>query len=255
MTGAPAQPASLLSLSAVSKSHWRGSHEIPTLRDVSFDLNAGDFAAVLGDRRMGKTTLLRIVAGLEAPDAGTVAFRGKPMRSMSDAKRAELWCNDLACVWSGATWPARRVLDTVTVPLLAGRIARREARRRAHEELDRWDVGESANAQMHELSDAERQRVAFAEALVRRPRVLLADDPTDTLNLMERNHALANLQRVVREERIAVLMTATDASGAVGINRLLLLVGNGELREAQSLQPAPVIPLPTRSSPARTGDA
>ena len=124
-----------------------------------------------------------------------------------------------------------------------------------HEELERWDVGEAADAQMHELSDAERQRVAFAEALVRRPRVLLADDPTETLNLMERNHALANLQRVVREERIAVLMTRDGRSGAVGINRLLLLVGNGELREAQSLQPAPGHPAAHSSSQARTRDA
>jgi len=89
---------------------------------------------------------------------------------------------------------------------------------------------------------------------VRRPRVLLADDPTETLNLMERNQVLANLQRVVREERIAVLITATDASGAAGINRLLVLVGNGELREAQSPHAAPVVPLPTRTQ-ARTGDA
>lgn len=244
----------LLSFSGVGKSHWRGAHEIPTLRDVSFGLEEGDFAAVLGDRRTGKTTLLRIAAGIEPPDAGVVAFGDRVLAGMSDARRAELWSRDLGCVWSGATWSARRVLDTVTVPLLGGRLTRREARRRACEELDRWDVGDASGAMMHELSDAERQRVGFAEALVRRPRVLLADDPTETLNLMERNHVLANLQRVVREQRIAVLMTATDASGAVGINRLLVLVGNGELREAQATPPAPVVPLPTRSQ-ARAGDA
>ncbi|HMJ01376.1 MAG TPA: ATP-binding cassette domain-containing protein [Conexibacter sp.] len=244
----------LLELAGVGKRHWRGSRAIPVLHDVSFTLEAGDFAAVLGDRRMGKTTLLRIAAGIDAPDEGTVSFRGRPVAGMRDAKRAELWRNEVACVWSGASWPTRKVLDTVTVPLLGSGVTRREARRRASEELARWDIGEAAGAKLHELSDAELQRVAFAEALVRRPKVLLADDPTETLNLMERNHVLANLQRVVREERIAVLISATDASGAAGINRLLVLVGNGELREAQTLQPAPVIPLPSRSQ-ARTGDA
>jgi ABC-type lipoprotein export system ATPase subunit len=243
----------LLSLSGVSKSHWRGSRPIPVLQDVSFALQAGDFAAILGDRRMGKTTLLRIAAGIDAPDEGEVAFDGRHLRGMSDAKRAELWRSELACVWNGATWPARKVLDTVTVPLLGSGITRRDARRRASEELSRWDIGDAVGAMLHELSDAELLRVAFAEALVRRPRVLLADDPTETLNLMERNHVLANLQRVVREERIAVLISATDASGAAGINRLLVLVGNGELREAQS-HSAPVVPLPTRTQ-ARTGDA
>lgn len=244
----------LLEFAAVAKRHWRGSRAIEVLRDVSFALDAGDFAAVLGDRGMGKTTLLRVAAGIDSPDAGVVSFAGRPVAEMSDAKRAELWRSDLACVWSGTPWPARKVLDTVTVPLLGSGMTRREARRRASEELARWDVGEAAGAMLHELSDAEQLRVAFAEALVRRPRVLLADDPTETLNLMERNHVLANLQRIVREERIAVLISATDASGAAGINRLLILVGNGELREAQTLQPAPVVPLPSRSQ-ARTGDA
>lgn len=246
--------SALLSLSGVSKSHWRGARAIPVLRDVSFALEAGDFAAVLGDRRMGKTTLLRIAAGIDVPDEGEVCFTGRSLASMPDGKRAELWRSELACVWSGSTWPTRKVLDTVTVPLLGSGVTRREARRRASDELARWDIGDAAGAMLHELSDAELQRVAFAEALVRRPRVLLADDPTETLNLMERNHVLANLQRVVRDERIAVLISATDASGAAGINRLLVLVGNGELREAQTLQPAPVIPLPIRSS-VRSRDA
>jgi putative ABC transport system ATP-binding protein len=244
----------LLSLSGVSKSHWRGSRPIPVLREVSFALHAGDFAAILGDRRMGKTTLLRIAAGIDAPDEGEVAFAGRSLRSMSDAKRADLWASELTGVWSGAAWPARKVLDIVSVPLLGRGMKRRNARRRASEELARWDVGDAEGAVPHELSDAELLRVAFAEALVRRPRVLLADDPTETLNLMERNHVLANLQRVVREERISVLISATDASGAAGINRLLVLVGNGELREAQSPHSAPVVRLPTRTQ-ARTGDA
>jgi putative ABC transport system ATP-binding protein len=241
---------SLLSLSEVSKSHWRGSQAILVLREVSFALDAGDFAAVLGDRRMGKTTLLRIAAGIDPPDAGEVAFAGRAVTRMSDGARARLWSSELACVWNGAARPARKVLDTVTVPLLGSGIKRRDARRRASEELARWDIGDTQGAMLHELSDAERLRVAFAEALVRRPRVLLADDPTETLNLMERNHMLANLQRVVREERIAVLISATDASGAAGINRLLVLVGNGELREARSPHGADVVPLPARSHAA-----
>ncbi len=246
--------SALLAFAGVGKSHWRGARPIPVLRDVSFALGPGDFAAVLGDRRMGKTTLLRIAAGVERPDEGEVTVAGRSLSGLSDGGRAELWQRDVGCVWSGAQWPARTMLDTVCVPLLGRGMTRRQARRRASQELARWEVGDAAGAMPHELSDAELLRVGFAEALVRRPRVLLADDPTETLNLIERNRVLAHLQRIARDERLAVLISATDASGAAGVNRLLVLVGNGELREAQTIEPAPVIPLPTRRQ-ASAGDA
>jgi ABC-type lipoprotein export system ATPase subunit len=236
-----------LAFEGVSKSYWRGEREILVLRDVSFRLEPGDFAAVLGDRRAGKTTLLRIAAGLDMADQGSVTFRGQPFDGMSDRRRAELWNGELACVWGGRVWTARRVIDAVSVPLLGAGASPRRARRLAYEELRRWDVHDAANALLHQLSDAERQRVAFAHALVRRPSVLLADDPTETLNIMERNHVLARLQRAVHDDRMAVLTTTTDASGAAGINRLLALRGDGELLEAQSLQPAPVVPLRSRT--------
>lgn len=238
---------SVLSLDGVGKSYWRGEREIAVLRDVSFRLDAGDFAAVLGDRRTGKTTLLRIAGGLDPADRGSVAYRGRRFDRMTDRERSALWNGELARVWSGSGWAARRVIDAVSVPLLGAGLSPRRARRQAYEELRRWDVSDAADAMIHQLSDAERQRVAFAHALVRRPSVLLADDPTETLNMVERNHVLGNLKRAVRDEGMAVLMTTTDASGAAGINRLLVLVGNGELREAQSLQPAPVVPLRSRS--------
>jgi ABC-type lipoprotein export system ATPase subunit len=243
------EPTSLLSLTDVSKSYWNGTQRVDTLRDVSFALRAGDFAAVLGERGTGKTALLRVAAGIEAPDSGTVCFENEPIASMSDSRRATLWSQSLAIVLNDWKWPARSVLDTVTVPLLGGSLTRREARRRAYAELQRWEVHDVAEAAIHKLSSAQRRRVALAHALVRRPRVLLADDPTETLNLLERNHVLAHLQQVVREERIAVLMTTTDASGAAGTNRMLYFVTDGVIREADAPAQASVVPLP------RLGDA
>lgn len=233
----------LLAFSGVSKSYWRGAHEIVVLRDVSFEIAPGDFAAVLADRRSGKTTLLEIAAGFARPDAGTVSYDGRPLSEMGDSEQARLRRDVIGCVWTVERWAARHVLDIVSIPLLLGGLSRTQAKRRAADELRRWEVGDVVTATIDELSDVERQRVAFARALVRRPRVLLADNPTETLNLIERNHILAQLQRVVREERIAVLITASDASGAVGLNRMFNMVGNGEVREADALTPAPVVPL------------
>lgn len=243
------EPVPLLSLDGVSKSYWTGAHRVDTLRDVSFALRAGDFAAVQGERDSGKTTLLRVASGVEAPDAGTVSYEGEPIASMSDARRSTLWNTSLALVLDGWKWPARTAVDTVAIAPLAAGMTRREARRVAHAELKRWEIQDAAESSFHELSNVKRRRVALAAALVRRPRVLLADDPTETLNMMERNHVLAHLQQLVREERIAVLMTTTDVSGAAGTNRQLYLIGNGGIREAEQPTRARVIPLP------RTGDA
>jgi putative ABC transport system ATP-binding protein len=243
------KPVPLLSLDGVSKSYWSGTHRVDTLRNVSFALRAGDFAAVQGERDSGKTTLLRIASGVEMPDVGTVSYEGVPITAMSDSTRSTLWNTSLALVLDGWKWPARTALDTVMVPLLGAGMTRREARRRAYVEMQRWVIHDAADAGYHELSNVKRRRVALANALVRRPRVLLADDPTETLNIMERNHVLAHLQQVVREEGIAVLMTTTDMSGAAGTNRQLYLIGNGEICEAEQPTRAPVIPLP------RTGDA
>jgi ABC-type lipoprotein export system ATPase subunit len=212
----------VLSLIGVTKGYVRGVREVAVLKDVSLDLNPGDFACVLGSAGDGKTTLLEVAAGFQSPDRGRVLFDGKDLSRLSERAFSRLRAKDIGCVVNrSAPVLADSVLDHVALPLLSSGRRRKLANRAAAEMLER--VG-----------------VALAQACVRSPRLLVADELTDTLDMPERNSILGILQSFAREG-VAVLITASDGNGAVGCNRLLSL-SRGRLIEAEprpSEAPAP----------------
>ncbi len=244
----------LLSLIGVTKRYLRGVREVVVLNGASLDLQAGDFACVLGGASEGKTTLLEIAAGLTVPDEGRVLFDGRDLSQLNDTARTLLRRSEMVPVLNrSAPVLADTVRDHVAMPLLSAGWRRPRANRAAAEMLDRVRMGDQIDSSMHSLSRAERARVALANACVRSPRLLLADELTDTLNMAERNAVLGLLQGFAREG-MAVLLTAGDPHGAVGSNRLLSLSG-GRLIEAEQRptstpapesEPAEVVPLHAR---------
>lgn len=244
----------LLSLVGVSKRYWRGVREIAVLRDVSFELRRGDFACVMGGAETGKTTLLEVASGMARPDGGHVIFDGRDIAAMNEAQLVQLRRFDIACVWNQSmpTVVSESVIQHVALPLWSAGVGVRRARREAAKMIERVGAADYADAPVPSLSTAQRTRVALAQACVRQPKLLVADELTDTLNLIERNALLGLLQSFV-QDGITVLMTAADGHGAVGANRLFLL-SDGQLQEPRQVvegtQPAPpagdVVPFPPR---------
>jgi ABC-type lipoprotein export system ATPase subunit len=220
----------LLALERVRKSYWRGRHELVVLDDVSFELDAGELVAIFGQRASGKTTLLRIAAGIESPDAGIVRFEDRDLATLRHPPR-------LAGLHARIGWVRRAgpliasmdMLDYVALPLLGG-AHHREAHRRATRALEDVGASELARATWHELSDAERTLVMIAQAIVRRPALLLADDPTATLGIEERETVLALLRSTAEATGAAVLMTAPDVPDMLRSHRVMSL-SDGELIE------------------------
>ena len=178
---------SLLSLTDVGKSFWRGTVRVEVLRRVSLELAPGDFVAVWGSLGSGKSTLLRIAAGLDRPDQGEVRVDGRPIselprRDLQHLRRQEVGFADR----SGPFERELTALDHVAFPLM-GTMRRAEASRRAMEALRQLGLEPACGTlRWRELTDGERTLVSIAHAIVRRPKLLLVDDPTSNLGLHER---------------------------------------------------------------------
>ena len=210
----------LLALDHVSKTYYRGGrHRLPILRDVNLHVDAGEIAAIIADPTAGKTTLLRIAAALEPPDTGTVQLAGEPLRATNDP--------DPRIALVTRTPPPREtaglpVVDFVALGLM-DRLPTREARRRTDEILDAFDLLPLARATWPELSDVERTLIRVAQAVVRRPALLLLDDPVLGLGIAHAETVLAQLRNAVRRHATATLMTVAHPSEAQHADTVLTL--------------------------------
>lgn len=236
----------LLALEHVRKSYWRGRHEVVVLDGVSLELDAGDFAAVFGQRASGKTTLLRVAAGIESPDAGTVRFGGADHAVRRPPAR--IAALDPSIGWmrrSGPLIASMEMLDYVALPLFRT-LPHREAHRVATRVLNDVGAKDLAHATWGALSDAERTLVMLAQATIRRPLLLLADDPTVSLGLEERESILRLLRTVAEAGGMAVLMTVPEIPDMLGAHQVMSLSG-GELIRSTPRPRGQVIELRRRS--------
>ena len=157
---------------------------------------------------------------------------------MSQRELAAHRLTNVGCVW--ATWQSVvgfRVRDHVALPLLAAGLSRKKAQQRGVAMLAKLEIDELSDAQLDELSDGERVRVALAHALIRDPRLLLVDEPVSALALVERDEILAILQKLATEDAIAVISTATEAAQVMRAERVLA-INDGRLLDHD----APVAP-------------
>jgi ABC-type lipoprotein export system ATPase subunit len=245
----------LLSFKEVGKSYWRGDSEVRVLRDVSLDVRAGEFVAVWGTRGAGKTTLLKLAARLESPDSGTVCFNGSDLAACSEAQHSRLMLEQIG--WVRRTGPKSnlRMLDYVALPLLAEH-GRRQAYLRAGEAIERVGVSTHADQRWESLCDGERALIGIAHGIARAPRLLLVDDPTANLDVLERERVATLLRSLADEEAIAVLMAVPDMPAAMRAHQIVSL-GGGRLAHSaspselphSSSEPAKVIHLHGRQQP------
>jgi ABC-type lipoprotein export system ATPase subunit len=227
----------LLSVEHVGKTHWVGPYEKRVLVDVSLAMHAGDLFGVWGAQRSGKSTLLRVAAGLEQPDAGTVRFDGEDLATLPKARRDRLRLSAIGLVrGEGPQSSAFTVLQYVAMPLL-DRFKRRDALDRALATLQRVDVAECRDARWSKLSDAEQTLVDLAHGLARRPRLLLVDNPTAKLDTLQQQEVMSLLRRVAAEERVAVLVTSS------------VLAAVTEAHEAFTLSDGRLLPITDASRP------
>ena len=168
----------------VTKSYGAGAAKTQVLRGVSFDVDGGEFVALVGQSGSGKSTLLNIIGGLDQPDAGEVEVLGIDTLRSSDAKRAQLRNQSIGFVFQAFNLLDHlTVLGNVTLPASFAKAAKRRSERRGREALRRSrPVVDFARRRPGELSGGQKQRVAIARALFGSPQLLLCDEPTGNLD-------------------------------------------------------------------------
>ncbi len=234
---------SLLELCHVHKRFGQRPASI-VLEDVSVAIDDGELAVVWGLRGCGRSTLLRIAAGIEPPDGGTVRFDGVELSSegrLARAGRRQLgtgvaYCQRMLRATEGVT-----ALEHATIGPLSHWVPARRARQRALAALTRAEARHCERMRASELSSAEAVRVAIARALALQPKLIVIDDPTAGVDLADRDGILA-LIRSLADEGVAVLASTAESTGLSEADAAYTL-GGGRLRGGAGRQPAPVIPL------------
>jgi ABC-type lipoprotein export system ATPase subunit len=229
---------SLLALEDVCKRYSNGgSRERVALHDVSFELEPGELVSVWGRRRSGRSTLLRLAAGIEAPDSGSVRFEGRAVSGRGTRALDQLcYCRKTFRPSEG-----QLVLDQLVIGQLSRGVSPSQACSRASEALKRAGVERCRSLRPAELDGAEAVRVAIARTLVRQPKLIVIDEPAIGIDLLARDGVL-RLLRSLADDGIAVLASTGDATGLSSADRALAL-SEGELDGTLVPQRASVIPL------------
>ncbi len=241
----------LLSFANVGKRFPDGGREITVLDGVSFEVQRGTFVGLYGGRRTGKSTLLRLAAGIEAPDTGTVRFQGRALVEMTGAQRVRLLRGALAFMACGDWRPnlGESVVDHVAMSLGSDGLTVRDARRRALGALDLVGLSATSGSEPADsLSLSERTLVMLARALVREPGLLLVDEPAVMPNLGDRGR-FYRLLRELASERAMGLLVVSEEIGALQGADVLMSISDGSLCSTE--EQGTVVPLPRRApSPA-----
>jgi ABC-type lipoprotein export system ATPase subunit len=221
----------LLSFLNVTKRYPDGGREVVVLDRVSLSIEPKASVGVYGSRRSGKSTLLRLAAGIAPPDSGSVSFGGRDMAQMTSAERGRLLRGAIAFMRADdwRTNPGESVVDHVATSLGSQGLTMREARHRALGILEQVGVGVTAAMQpTASLSLTERASVMLARALARDPRLLVLDEPAAMPNLGDRDR-FHKLLRAVARQRGTALLVASEEMSALGGFDVLMSITEGEL--------------------------
>lgn len=209
-----------------------GSSTLQVLRGVNLAVRPSERLAIIGASGSGKTTLLQIMGGLDEPTEGGVLVNGAPMHGTNETAKGELRNKYIGFIYQfHHLLPEFTAEENVAMPLLIRREPKPEALRKARDLLGRVGLGERLTHKPGELSGGERQRAAVARALITRPQLVLADEPTGNLDAGNGEHVLKLMLELNEELQTSLIIVTHDHSIAERMDRILVLE-DGVLKES-----------------------
>jgi putative ABC transport system ATP-binding protein len=219
----------LIQVEGLFKFFQTSDGKIPVLRDVSFQVDPGEFVCVMGPSGSGKTTLLHILSGLDAPSAGSVSLRGNDLQKMSDRERTLERRATIGYVFQFFNLLTNlNVMENIGLPLSIQGVHPSEKKQELTALLERFGIGGKEKSFPHQLSGGEMQRASIARALAGGQPLLLCDEPTGNLSQKAGLGVMQTLRRVCDEDDRTVLLVTHNPRDATFADRVLFLV-DGEL--------------------------
>jgi putative ABC transport system ATP-binding protein len=196
--------------------------DLEVVKNVSLAINAGEFACLVGKSGCGKTTLLSLLSGLEKPTKGRVILNGKEINGASEDELALFRRENVGFIFQSFNLiPTLSAWENVALPLFPLKITNEERRKRATGLLDKMELGHRLEHLPSALSGGEKQRVAIARALINNPKIIFADEPTGNLDSSTGEAIMDILEKLHRDEGVAILMVTHEAELAKAANRVI----------------------------------
>ena len=220
----------ILDLRGICKEYHQGKMVVPVLKNVSFQMEEGEYVAIMGPSGSGKSTLMNIIGCLDQATSGQVILDGKDISHCTENEMSDIRLRKIGFVFqSFHLLPRQSALMNVEMPLQYAHVPKKERRERALRALERVGLADRVNFQPNQLSGGQMQRVAIARAMVNNPKLLLADEPTGALDSKSGAQVMELFQKL-NEEGVSVLMITHDAEIAEHAGRTVL-IRDGELQE------------------------
>lgn len=220
----------MLSLRNIAKWHPTGSGRTYVLRNINLDVQAGEFISIMGPSGSGKSTLLNILGMLEEPSEGTYEFMGQPVHSLKERQRTQLYKEHI-----GFVFQAYHLIDELTVyenietPLIYQNVKSAERSAIVADVLDRFQIVGKKDLFPAQLSGGQQQLVGIARALIAKPKLLLADEPTGNLNSKQGQQIMETFRQLNREDGVTIIqVTHSETNAAYGSRIIHLLDGQIE---------------------------
>ena len=199
---------SLIRLEKISRRYQMGAETVHALREVSVEIQRGEYVAIMGPSGSGKSTLMNLVGCLDSPTSGRYELNGTDVSQMDDNHLAEVRNREIGFVFQTFNLlPRSNALHNVELPLIYGGMGAVERKRTALEALAQVGLADRVHHKPNELSGGQRQRVAVARALVNKPAILLADEPTGNLDSRTGTEIMALFEELARKGNTIIVVT------------------------------------------------
>lgn len=220
----------LIQLNEVYKAYQTDAGGFMALKGINLEIDHGEFVGVIGKSGCGKSTLINMITGIDSPTSGEVWVAGEPIHRLNQNQIARWRGDNLGVIFQFfQLLPGLTVLQNVMLPLdLRGGYDATISRKRAMELLELMDIAEHAHKKPSEISGGQQQRVAIARSLIIDPAVLVADEPTGSLDSVTSENIFQIFERLIEEEKTTILIVTHDAEQAQRVQRTILLT-DGEI--------------------------